>query len=184
MALIYTIGPSGAGKDSLLTWLRQHLPPQARIHFAQRCITRARLEGDEQHEPMDPALFAKASDDGEFVFHWHANQLDYGIRHREIEGLKHGHSVVINGSRTHLMKALDIYPELIVLQITASFEVLRKRLESRGRESAAAIEARLQRSGAMPTLQNTSVIEIRNDHTIEIAGTQLLTAFEERGLLA
>ena len=38
--LVYVAGPSGAGKDSVIEFARQHLPPGAKVRFAQRTITR------------------------------------------------------------------------------------------------------------------------------------------------
>ena len=60
--LVYVMGPSGAGKDSLLGWLRQHLPPTSPLHWAQRTISRplqqSHAPGTEQYESVCPATFA------------------------------------------------------------------------------------------------------------------------------
>ena len=50
--LVYVVGPSGAGKDSVLAWLRQHLPHSPAIHWARRTITRPARAGDEVHEAV------------------------------------------------------------------------------------------------------------------------------------
>jgi len=84
--LIYVLGPSGAGKDSVLEWLKAHLPPDAGVHFARRCITRVAHPGAEQHEPMTREAFAAARDAGSFGLCWSANGLDYGVRHAGVAG--------------------------------------------------------------------------------------------------
>ena len=33
--LIFVMGPSGAGKDSVLEWLRQHLPEQQLVQYSK-----------------------------------------------------------------------------------------------------------------------------------------------------
>ena len=47
--LVYIVGPSGAGKDSVIEWARARLAPQGPVRFAQRTITRTPQEGGEQH---------------------------------------------------------------------------------------------------------------------------------------
>ena len=51
--LIYVMGPSGAGKDSVLGWLREHLPAEMPVHWARRTITRPASAGGEAHEAID-----------------------------------------------------------------------------------------------------------------------------------
>jgi ribose 1,5-bisphosphokinase PhnN len=64
--LIYVVGPSGAGKDSVLSWLRQHTPLAAPVHWARRTIDRPKvnLPNAEDHFSVDKATFEqqKASD--------------------------------------------------------------------------------------------------------------------------
>lgn len=51
--LIYVVGPSGAGKDSVLAWLRQRIPASQGVHFAQRCIDRPVQAGSQPpHESV------------------------------------------------------------------------------------------------------------------------------------
>ena len=55
--LVYCMGPSGAGKDSLLDWLRAHLPTPCPVHWAQRTISRSAMPGGEAHESVSPETF-------------------------------------------------------------------------------------------------------------------------------
>jgi ribose 1,5-bisphosphokinase len=60
--------------------------------------------------------------------------------------MSEGQWVLVNGSRAYLEEAKLQFPMLTVLHITASIEVLRARLFSRGRETEQVIEDRLNRS--------------------------------------
>lgn len=71
--LIYTIGPSGAGKDSVLTWLGQHLPTYSAVHFARRVIDRPVLSNGETHESLSTADFIAQRNQLAFALHWTAN---------------------------------------------------------------------------------------------------------------
>ncbi|CAN1502372.1 COG3709 Uncharacterized component of phosphonate metabolism [Burkholderiaceae bacterium] len=150
--LIYVIGPSGAGKDSLLNSLRQDMaamtdtatPPP--LYFAKRTITRSHDQSNEDHEVVDPSHFESLVNSDAFAMHWFANGLHYGIRHQELAPMSESTWVMVNGSRAYLEEAKQRFPGLTVLFITAPIEVLRARLLSRGRENEQAIEVRLNRS--------------------------------------
>lgn len=176
--LIYTMGPSGAGKDSLLAWLRLQLSAQAPVRFARRTIDRPAQEGGEQHESILTTDFHAQAATNAFALHWSANGLHYGIRNTELDGLQSGQWVFVNGSRAHLPVALDRYPDMTVLHITASTEVLRQRLLSRGRESPKMVEARVQRTAGLQIPHNSRFIEVHNDSSLEAAGHQLMKSLK------
>lgn len=174
--LIYVVGPSGAGKDSVLDWLRRHLRAEAPVHWAQRTITRPADAGSELHESVDHAGFDHLSGESAFAMAWAANGLRYGIRRTEIAPIGRGIWVFVNGSRAHLAQALRSYPGLTVVHITASSETIHRRLVARGRESAAEVQARLARAPgfALPA----GAIEVSNDAGLDDAGRALLRALE------
>ncbi|MDH4450883.1 MAG: phosphonate metabolism protein/1,5-bisphosphokinase (PRPP-forming) PhnN [Rhodoferax sp.] len=171
--LIYTLGPSGAGKDSVLEWLKSRLPPGAAVHFARRCITRAAHPGAEQHEPLSPAVFATERAANAFGLCWSANGLDYGVRHAELQGPPGTQWVFVTGSRAYLSQAIARVPGLVVLHVTAAPEVLLQRLVARGRESAVSIQARLERTPPLERPPGTTVLEIHNNGSLQDAGRQL-----------
>ena len=174
--LFYIVGPSGSGKDSLIDYARPRVPPH--VHFATRTITRPATAGGELHVAATPEAFEALLASGAFAMHWRANGHAYGIG-REIGGwLDGGRTVVVSGSREHLPDALADFPEMQVVLVTASTEILRARLTSRGREDAAAIEARLERAAAFKLPPGTAAFEIANDGGIADAGSRLV------GLLA
>ncbi|MES3011914.1 MAG: phosphonate metabolism protein/1,5-bisphosphokinase (PRPP-forming) PhnN [Pseudomonadota bacterium] len=178
--LIYTIGPSGAGKDRLLGWLRTHLGADAPVAFAQRTVTRAADAGSEDHEACSEAQFLPWRDAGVFALHWQANGLHYGVRHTALAPLAQGHCVFVNGSRAYLAEAQRRFPGLTVLHITGSPDTLRRRLVARGREDGPMLALRMARAQAWQLPAGHGGIEIANDGTLDDAGQRLLGALQGR----
>lgn len=178
--LVYCMGPSGVGKDSLLDWLRAHLPLPLPwpVHWAQRTISRAATSGGEAHESVCPKAFAALCSEHAFALHWHANGLGYGVRHVQLAPLARGHWVLLNGSRAYLPEALARFPDLRAVHITASPQVLRERLLSRGRETREEVEARVQRALTYTPPQGAASLEVHNDGALSDAGQRLLNALE------
>ncbi len=176
--LLYFMGPSGAGKDSLLDWLREHLPAGLPVQWARRTISRPAAPGGEAHESTTPEEHPVLHAAGAFALHWEANGLAYGVRHGEMAPLAQGRWLLVNGSRAYLPEALVHYPALVAVHITASPEVLRQRILSRGRESAEEVEQRVQRALQFQAPPGTAGIEVRNDTSLDEAGRQLLQALE------
>ncbi|WP_298213796.1 phosphonate metabolism protein/1,5-bisphosphokinase (PRPP-forming) PhnN [Acidovorax sp.] len=174
--LVYFMGPSGAGKDSLLDWLSAHLPAPCPVHWARRTISRMAIPGGEAHESVSPEVFAALRREQAFALHWEANGLGYGIRHAQLAPLAQDHWVLLNGSRAYLADALAQFPHLVAVHITASPQVLRERLLSRGRETPDAVEARVQRAMAFTLPPGTAHLEVHNNGTLNDAGQQLLHA--------
>jgi ribose 1,5-bisphosphokinase len=168
LRLIYIVGPSGAGKDSLLNGLRQDLasldnPPP--LYFAQRTITRSHHQSNEHHESVDESIFESLLKSDAFALNWLANGLHYGIRHTEMAQMSEGKWVMVNGSRAYLEEAKLRFPGLTVLHITAPIEILRTRLLSRGREDEQAIEARLE-SITKPLPLNLKILCLSNEGSL------------------
>jgi len=173
LPLIYVVGPSGAGKDSLLAWLTAHWPGPGRLHTARRTITRPVQAGGEAHEPVTAAEFDGLLARGAFALHWAANSMTYGIRHEEL-AQPAGSCVCVNGSREHLASALVQWPGLKVLHVTAPLDVLAQRLQARGREAATQRASRLVRSPPLPAIDSANLCQVCNDGPLEEAGSQAL----------
>jgi ribose 1,5-bisphosphokinase len=179
--LIYVVGPSGAGKDSVMQWIKRHVNAHHpdTVHCARRTITRASTDATEAHEYLDVHNFLSLKSQGEFAMHWQANGLHYGIRHRELTVLEAAGWVFANGSRSHLEHAIERFPELTLLHVTADQETLRQRLKSRARESDEKIEARLRRNVDLGSVQHKNLVEVDNSGSLEMTGHQVIRQLAE-----
>jgi len=172
--LVCVVGPSGAGKDTLLHWLVAHWPGPAPLHWARRTITRPADAGGEPHEAMDTPAFERLRDANAFAWHWTAHGLHYGVRHTELQGLTSGACVLLNGSRGHLGAATARFPGMAVLHITASADTLTARLQARQRESEEDIRERVLRTQQLPPLVHPLCLTVHNDGPLDEAGQQAL----------
>jgi len=162
--LVLVVGPSGAGKDTLMERARAALAGDTRFRFVTREITRPRDAGGEAHVEVDEAGFAARRAAGGYALSWGAHGLFYGIPADIADDLAAGRVVVANVSRGVIGEAARRFP-VLVLEITAPIEVLAARLAQRGRESAADIAARLARTAAVPAEAET--VRVMNDRSVE-----------------
>jgi ribose 1,5-bisphosphokinase len=172
--LVYVVGPSGSGKDSLLAYARQELPRRSPIVFAHRYITRPVRPDDENHVALSDLEFALRVSYGCMAMHWTSHGHRYGIGIEIHQWLARGLDVVVSGSREYLPQALARYPELALVWITAPADVLRGRLESRGRETPDSIAARLERAVLYSVAPRPPDFELANDGSLENAGSALV----------
>ncbi|MCO6055221.1 phosphonate metabolism protein/1,5-bisphosphokinase (PRPP-forming) PhnN [Pseudomonas sp. MOB-449] len=179
--LIYLIGPSGSGKDSLLDAVREAGGEQG-CRVARRVITRSAEARGELAEAVSAEVFAEREARGEFAMSWFANGLAYGIPCVIDDWLAAGDDVLVNGSRGYLPEARRRYPHLLAVLLTVDDQVLRRRLHARGRESAEEIEARLARNtGFADTLlagENPDLCLLDNSGSIAETCQRLLQLIE------
>ncbi len=159
--LFLVVGPSGAGKDTLIAGVMADDP---RLHWARRVITRPETADGEPFEGVSRAAFQIRLARGDFALHWQAHGLDYGVPHDELAPLRAGRDVVVNGSRGAIARAIATYPDLKVIQITVPRALLAARLAARGRETGSQIADRLARADE-PLPAGLHVIEVVNDTT-------------------
>lgn len=143
------VGPSGAGKDTLIALAQAACTDDAKIVFPRRAVTREASE-HEVNDPVSPAEFEQARARGDFALHWDAHGLRYGVPKSIDAHLEAGRSVVINVSRTVIAPARRLYANVTVVLITAPAEVLASRLAARDRKSDGKLDDRLRRSVGMP----------------------------------
>ncbi|WP_085578221.1 MULTISPECIES: phosphonate metabolism protein/1,5-bisphosphokinase (PRPP-forming) PhnN [unclassified Pseudomonas] len=143
--LIYLMGPSGSGKDSLIDAAREPLRALG-CEVVRRVITRSAESVGEEAVGVTPQEFERRRSAGDFALSWQANGLSYGIPVQIDQWLQSGRHVLVNGSRGHLAEAFERYPTLLPVLLTVRDDVLRERLLRRGRETLAQIDARLARN--------------------------------------
>lgn len=166
--LFLVVGPSGAGKDSLIDGARARLGQPEDLRFARRIITRPADAGGEDHEPATPEAFAATRDAGGYALWWEAHGLGYGLPADIADDLVNGTDVVANVSRGVIDDARRRFAPLRIIAVTAPDDVLAARLAARGRETAEDIAARLARAGsAMPSGADVAVVE--NAGTLDAA---------------
>lgn len=166
--LVFVVGKSGSGKDTLMRessriLFSQNIP----IKIFRRHITRLSDENEESHF-ISNSDFLKLQEKGEFVLSWEIYGNYYGINQLCLEHyLQKKIIVLVNVSRSILFEARKFYPNSKIILVEVPSELARKRVQSRGRDTGEYLETRLQRMQqqiSMPhpdlILQNTGNINI------------------------
>jgi phosphonate metabolism protein PhnN/1,5-bisphosphokinase (PRPP-forming) len=166
--LFLVVGPSGAGKDTLLEAARNALASDPNYVFPVRDITRPANAGGEVHHEVSPREFEAKRAAGGYALCWNAHGLSYGIDAGIVAELAAGRHVVCNVSRGAVEAGRLCFQPLRVLVVTATLPTLARRIAARGRETAEEVEIRLKRAG-ISAPQGPDVIEICNDGALEDA---------------
>ena len=164
--LVLVVGPSGAGKDSLLDAARAAFRDDPRVSFARRSITRPADPLGENHEPLTETEFATR----DFALSWSAHGLHYGIPR---EALAATPIVVANVSRGVIAEAALRYDARVV-EVTAPADILAARLSARGRESGDDVVRRLTRTATIP--RGVTVETVRNDASLAEGAARFIAA--------
>ncbi|RIY03609.1 phosphonate metabolism protein/1,5-bisphosphokinase (PRPP-forming) PhnN [Aureimonas flava] len=143
--LVAVVGPSGAGKDTLIRLAFERLDGEPRIRLARRVITRPCDGETEEHDCLSPDAFAATEAEGGFCLSWRAHGLAYGLPRAVEDEIRTGRIVVANLSRRSLREADARFGGIAAVEITAPRAVLVERIAARGRETPDEIEARLAR---------------------------------------
>jgi ribose 1,5-bisphosphokinase len=143
--LVLVVGPSGAGKDTLIAGARARLQGDASVVFARRVVTRP-ASPYEDHDSASQGEFRRAAAAGAFALAWQAHGLRYGVPTSIDADIAAGCTVVCNVSRTIVTAARTRYARVTAVLVTAAPEVLAARLAARGRASDGALSDRLARS--------------------------------------
>lgn len=158
--LVLVVGPSGAGKDTLIGLVREACTDSPQFAFPRRTVTRE-ASVHEENEAISAAAFDAQNSAGAFALAWSAHGLSYGLRRTVDDDIHAGRTVIVNVSRTIVAQARRRYTNVVVVQVTAPPEVLAERLAARGRASDGAIVDRLSRtidgSGFAPDIEIVNV---------------------------
>jgi ribose 1,5-bisphosphokinase len=143
--LVLVVGPSGAGKDTLIGIAQAACTDLGHFVFPRRVVTReASSAEDNEHMSMEAFRLAQAR--GDFAVHWEAHGHCYGLRRTLDDEIRAGRTVIANISRTVVEAMRRLYAEVTVVSITAPPEVLAERLAMRARGSDGQLAGRLGRT--------------------------------------
>lgn len=143
--LVLVVGPSGAGKDTLLGLAKIACTGDRNIVFPRRAVTREASQA-EDNEQLSPEAFRQGVARGEFATHWQAHGHHYGLPRAIEDDVREGRTVVVNVSRTVVDALRRAYADVVVIGVTAPPEILAERLAIRARGSDGKIEQRLGRA--------------------------------------
>ncbi|MET4208177.1 phosphonate metabolism protein/1,5-bisphosphokinase (PRPP-forming) PhnN [Bradyrhizobium sp. LA2.1] len=143
--LVLVVGPSGAGKDTLLRLAQAACVDEHDIVFPRRVVTRESSEA-EDNMAMSQEEFRRAREHGDFAVHWEAHGHSYALPLEINDDILAGRAVVANVSRTVIGALRQAYTNVVVVAITAPPDVLAQRLAARARHSDGNIADRLARS--------------------------------------
>ena len=170
--LFLVVGPSGAGKDSVIAWCRARFAGDGSIVFPRRAVTRRLTDATEDHDTLSEDAYAARVAEAGFALHWRAHGLGYGIPASIAGDLAAGRSVVVNVSRAVGAEARRRFAPVTIVSVTVPADLLAARLRHRRRESEAEIAARLAR-GAACDVTGGDVVALDNSGSIEVAGAAL-----------
>lgn len=143
--LVLVVGPSGAGKDTLLQLAQAACIDDHDVVFPRRVVTRE-SSAAEDNIAMSPDEFRRGIDHGDFAVHWEAHGHSYALPLEINDDIRAGRAVVVNVSRTVIAALRQAYANVVVVAITAPPDVLAQRLAARARHSDGNIADRLSRS--------------------------------------
>jgi ribose 1,5-bisphosphokinase len=171
--LVLVVGPSGAGKDTLLRLAQAACADDHDVVFPRRVVTRA-SSADEDNIAVSADEFARARDQGDFAVHWDAHGHSYALPLEINDDIRAGRAVVVNVSRTVIGALRRAYANVVVVAITAPPDVLAQRLAARARNSDGNIADRLTRSvddasaNADVTILNAGSAEYHGRHLLRV----------------
>jgi ribose 1,5-bisphosphokinase len=174
--LVLVVGPSGAGKDTLIGAVRDALAGDPSVVFPRRVVTRPSSAAEDNVE-ADAEGFARLAAEGAFVLSWTAHGHAYGIPATIDAAIAAGRTVVCNVSREIIAEARRRYRNVTVVEITASPEVLAARITARSRPSDGDPVARAARKVSAPVVADVAVV---NDGAVAQAAEQLRAAISGR----
>jgi ribose 1,5-bisphosphokinase len=176
--LLFIVGASGAGKDSLINTAVAHALLQDKLLLAPRVVTRSN-----QQSGSDQALteqeYLKQRNAGIYLFSWQAHGYYYGIENDILLQLKEGNNILVNGSRAYIDSARENHPDVIIVGVEAKQQHLQKRLQKRGRESTENINERLARNSEYQSALQQADFVINNQQPVEQAAMDLLLQIRE-----
>lgn len=189
---VAVVGPSGAGKDTIINAVRKIVKDQPDFLFIRRTITRkAGISGEalqagtkinignEDNIAVSEDEFLKLSKNHAFSMEWFGHGIHYGLPKNIADNIKRGKIVIANISREYLEAAKQMFGRIFVVEVNADISILRKRLIMRNREQAEDIKERLGRANVAIHLPvGAGYCYIDNSDNLQHAVEKLLSVLE------
>jgi len=174
--LVLVVGPSGAGKDSVIAGARARCVQEPRIVFPRRIVTRP-ATADEDHISVSHSGFDEALRCDAFALWWQAHGLKYALPSSIDTDIRANRTVVCNTSRGVIEDARVRYRHVTCVLIAARADVLAARLSGRSRDSDGPIEGRIERNAMYADLAADIVID--NSGALEEAANALASLLRD-----
>jgi ribose 1,5-bisphosphokinase len=155
---VLVVGPSGAGKDTVIAGVRAACDSDPAVVFPRRVVTRPATAA-EDHCSLQESAFHRAVENGEFAFWWQAHGLSYGIPRTADDDVRAGRTVVCNVSRGIVDEVRTRYARVDAVLVTAPADILSARLARRSRETDGSFAQRIERSASFTHFRPNYVIE-------------------------
>jgi ribose 1,5-bisphosphokinase len=156
--LVLVVGPSGAGKDTLIDGAKKALAQNSAVVFPRRVVTRPTTSA-EDHDSLSEVDFDRAVESGMFAFWWPAHGLKYGIPGTVDGDIRAGRTVVCNVSRSVVATLRARYARIQAVLITAPADILSARLAGRSRDSDGSLAERIGRNDAFARFEADRTID-------------------------
>ena len=143
--LIFFIGNSGSGKDSVMKMALQILTEEdIPASIVKRWITRPQHES-EDFISVSKEKFENARNEGYFTLSWHIYENWYGEPKNIHKELVEGVVVLCNVSRSVTFEGKKKYPLSKLVLVDVPMEIAKERITKRGREKGRALKDRIHR---------------------------------------
>ena len=175
--LVLVVGPSGVGKDSVISGAKARCAREPAIIFPRRIVTRP-ATADEDHISVSQSAFDEALRCDAFALWWQAHGLKYALPTSIDLDIHCGRTVVCNVSRGIVDDARTRYRNVTCVMITAAPDVLMARLSERARDSDGSLDLRLDRNAIYADF--TADIAIDNSGVLDEAVGALTSVLQGR----
>ena len=186
------VGPSGAGKDTIMNAVHEVLKNNPEFLFVRRIITRkagtnsfndhdetSQNLGNEDNIGVSLEKFFELSQKASFSLQWFAHGIHYGLPMGIVDEVHKGKIVIANVSRAELEHAKELFGKVYVIEINAPIGILKERLLGRKREKITDIEERLKRANIPIQLpEGSKYCYIDNSGNINSAVDKMLSILQ------
>ena len=128
--LFFLVGTSGSTNENILRAIRRVNKGGDNLAVAHRYITRPPSDRNENHVSLTREEFVVRKKAGCFALHWECKGLHFAIG-REVDVWRDcGVNVIVKGSHRSLEKAIEVFPDLIMINVAESSQTLKAKKRS------------------------------------------------------